>query len=350
MPKRSGGTECYHAVEDSPRAQKNRADYPCCGAGRLIDLRICTFARAGKPLSALKELPAPTADSHVHHCLEEERLGKWVISVSEFENDLKYIQAQGYTTIVVQDLLDHYQKGTPLPEKPIMITIDDGHLSTYTYLYPLLKQYNMKAVLSIVGAYTDEYTETTDTTVSYAYLSWDNVKELSDSGVIEIQNHSYNMHSTKNGHNGISRMGGESDEAYKKRFMEDIGGLQTAIQEHTGRTPTAFTYPFGYINEDSKPYIKELGFQVVFTCEERVNRLRKRLTIFSRLCASTVRTAGLWRISSSISTLRSLEWPPFEAAMNTDAASRQGTLRRGVMLIHVRTSRSDSVYHTLRKK
>ena len=211
-----------------------------------------------------------------HHCLEEERLGKWVISVSEFENDLKYIQAQGYTTIVVQDLLDHYQKGTPLPEKPIMITIDDGHLSTYTYLYPLLKQYNMKAVLSIVGAYTDEYTETTDTTVSYAYLSWDNVKELSDSGVIEIQNHSYNMHSTKNGHNGISRMGGESDEAYKKRFMEDIGGLQTAIQEHTGRTPTAFTYPFGYINEDSKPYIKELGFQVVFTCEERVNRLPEK--------------------------------------------------------------------------
>ena len=81
-----------------------------------------------------------------HHCLEEERLGKWVVSVSEFEGDLKYIQSQGYTTIVVQDLLDHYQKGTPLPEKPIMITIDDGHLSAYTYLYPLLKQYNMKAV------------------------------------------------------------------------------------------------------------------------------------------------------------------------------------------------------------
>ena len=69
---------------------------------------------------------------------------KYVISPDEFESDLKYIKENGYETIVVADLLEYFDNGKALPEKPIMITFDDGCLNNYTYAFPLLKNIMQK--------------------------------------------------------------------------------------------------------------------------------------------------------------------------------------------------------------
>ena len=90
-----------------------------------------------------------------HHILESSsRLGDYVISPQQFEADLQFLSVHGYQTVTVLDILRLVQTGGPLPEKPVLITFDDGYESTYAYAFPLLKKYGMTAVVSIIGSYT----------------------------------------------------------------------------------------------------------------------------------------------------------------------------------------------------
>ena len=78
--------------------------------------------------------------------------GTYVISPVQFENDLKKIQSESYTTVTVHDLVEYVYNNRPLPEKPIMLTFDDGYYNNYLYAYPLLKKYGCKAVISPITA------------------------------------------------------------------------------------------------------------------------------------------------------------------------------------------------------
>ncbi len=208
-----------------------------------------------------------------HGVIKEKKLqGKYVISPETFENDLKYLKENGYTTIVIKDLIDFAYEGKPLPEKPIMITFDDGYYNNYLYAFPLLKEYNSKMVFSPIGRYADAYSETVDTHANYAHASWDNINEMIGSGLVEVQNHSYNMHTTK-GRNGTKKKKGESLDEYKKLFSEDVMKMQKTIKKNTGIEATTFTYPFGAISNVSVDILKELGFKATLTCEAKMNKL-----------------------------------------------------------------------------
>jgi len=198
----------------------------------------------------------------------------YFIDPSIFENDLKYLQDNGYTTVVVADLIAYVENGTPLPEKPVMLTFDDGYYNNYMHAYSLLQKYGMKAVISPVGKLTDDYSSIQNTHEYYAYLNWDRIREMSLSGVIEIQNHTYDMHHT-DGTGSIKRRNGESDEAYNKRISDDFSLFQTRAVEIVGITPTAMVYPYGAYNETSEKIAHELGFKATFTCREGVNYITR---------------------------------------------------------------------------
>lgn len=199
----------------------------------------------------------------------------YIISEAAFENDLKYLKENGYTTIVIKDLIDFVEEGKSLPQKPIILTFDDGYLNNHTYAFPLLKKYNSKAVLSIIGYYTDIYTASPDENPGYAHVTWQNVKEMINSGLVEMQNHSYNLHTTDMGRNGSKKKRGESIEEYKTVLVEDLGKLQNLFKENTGYVPTTYTYPFGSVSNDSFDIIKEMGFKASLSCESGMNHISR---------------------------------------------------------------------------
>ena len=85
-----------------------------------------------------------------HSLLKDEKLqNDYTVSPTLFENDLKYLTENGYTTVVVKDLIDYVYGKKSLPEKCIMLTFDDGYNNNYTDLYPLLQKYNVKATIFI---------------------------------------------------------------------------------------------------------------------------------------------------------------------------------------------------------
>jgi len=210
----------------------------------------------------------------MYHEIKTYKTGKDVILPSEFENDLRYLKENGYTTITIEDLLNYVADEADLPEKPIILSFDDGYLSTYVYAYPLLKEYNMKIVLSIIGKNTDDFTNIPDDDLDYSHVTWDQLNEMMDSGCVEVQNHTYNLH--KYGKRiGCGQKKNESYADYEKVLTEDVGKLQDEVLLRTGKTPAAFAYPYGAYNDTTDKILKELGFQATLTCNYGVNVLTR---------------------------------------------------------------------------
>ncbi|MBO9198816.1 MULTISPECIES: polysaccharide deacetylase family protein [Niastella] len=75
------------------------------------------------------------------------------VNTAELRKHFNYLNKMGYTTIFISDVLAHIEQKKPLPAKPVMITLDDGYRDNYTSLYPLLKEYNIKANIFLVGGF-----------------------------------------------------------------------------------------------------------------------------------------------------------------------------------------------------
>ncbi len=240
--------------------------------GLLISSVAGFFADAGQPADATLEEGIRLPVVMYHHVLETGKFGEYVISSGELEKDLKYIAEKGYEAVLMRDLIAYVTEGTPLPEKPILITFDDGYESNYRYAFPLLQKYGMKAVISVIGYWSELYSHEQYKHINYSHLTWEQIKELQDSGIVEIQNHSYHLHSLEN-RRGARMKNGEDVSHYQEILRQDLSKNQEMLQNATGVLPTTFTYPFGYISKESFPVLEELGFQASLSCQEGMNRI-----------------------------------------------------------------------------
>lgn len=189
----------------------------------------------------------------MYHELMPDKSDKMVIAPWEFESDLKYLQKNDYITITMTQLIDYVYYDTPLPPKPIILTFDDGYLNNYKYALPLLEKYHMKAVLSLIGKDTDDYTETKSDNLNYSHVTWQQAYEMMESGCFELQNHTYDLHSDGSNRYGCAIKPGESLEHYEQVLTEDLTRCQQVITNNTGFTPNTFTYPYGSVSKDSLP-------------------------------------------------------------------------------------------------
>ena len=205
-----------------------------------------------------------------HISTDPSRLGDYVVSPETFENDLKYLSRLGYTSISLSELIAYVDGKGPLPEKPIMITFDDGQRSFAEYALPLLEKYDMCAVAAIVGKYADDYTQSGDMNVIYAYMGWPELAQLVQDPHVEFQAHSYDMHSLDH-RKGCAIMSGENEKDYENVFSTDMALLNARFSEHLGFVPLGFAYPFGIRCPSCKNLLLSSGCRALFTCDERVN-------------------------------------------------------------------------------
>lgn len=209
----------------------------------------------------------------MYHSLlkDTSRAGPYVIPPTLFASDLAWLKSHGYETVLMQDLINYVDNGTSLPEKPVVITFDDGYYNNYLYGFPILQEQNMKAVISIIGLYTDKFSAADENNAYYSHCTWPQINEMLQSGLVEIQNHTYNLHTYNNGRHGCAKKAGESLASYQSLLCEDVLKLQNRITEMTGTVPTTFTYPFGSFSSETKQIIGELGFRATLSCESGIS-------------------------------------------------------------------------------
>lgn len=238
-----------------------------------LSAAFAVFAVQAEPLSPEKTIELPII---MYHSLLKDSTyhGKYVISPVQLEKDIQCLYEMGYTTVHMKEVISYVQNGTPLPEKPIILSFDDGYYNNYVYAYPLAQQYAAKLVIAPIGYYTEQYSKVNDNHANYSHITWDQIREMSDSGLVEFQNHTYNLHESK-GRKGAGKKSGETFEQYQKVLNEDIGEMQEKLEACTGKTPTTMVFPFGTVCDDGIKIVRELGFQAVFTCREKINFLTR---------------------------------------------------------------------------
>jgi len=153
-----------------------------------------------------------------------------------FADHLAFLSAAGYTTIDLYHLLDALTWGRPLPERPIIITLDDGYRDHYENAFPLLREYGFTATFFVLTEPMDHSSD--------RYLTWSQLEEMAAAGM-RFEPHSRTHPDLRN-----------SDHDFL--VWEILGSVQ-AIQGHTGRYPRFFAYPSGQYNEAVIDFLKEIN-------------------------------------------------------------------------------------------
>ena len=176
-----------------------------------------------------------------------------------FKAQMLELKDAGFTTIFYSDLIDYVENGTPLPPKPIIISVDDGYRSNYTHLFPILKDLEMKAEISLITNAIQNY--------DWA-MNWDQVRKMADSGLVSFQSHTNRLHSDltpQGGRLGILKHPDESWEEYVSLLAEDIAVSLKTIEKNIDVKPDVFTYPRGKWNHMAEGLTAQLGCKASVT-------------------------------------------------------------------------------------
>lgn len=165
----------------------------------------------------------------------------WTLPISRFREDLQWLSDHGYTAVLPSQLA----AGKPLPERAVMITFDDGYESNYTLAFPVLQEFNVGAVISLIVGPIDRQDP--------GWLTWDMCREMSKSGLVEFGSHTYESHAGQ----GIKRQKGESQEEYEARIFPDIEKSISIIQSELGNEVNFFAYPHGTTDKWASGFLKE---------------------------------------------------------------------------------------------
>lgn len=216
----------------------------------------------------------------IYHHLDPNISDYETVKPSDFEAQMSYLHKAGYHTITVSELETFVRTGKRLPSKPILLTFDDGYESNYQYAYPILKKYRMKATIFVIAERMGHQD------LKLPRLTWEQCKEMYDSGFVDIQSHSYDLHSKVKDENGkpapaaLTRIKGkdgklETKEAYEARVKADFILSKTLIEQKVGNHVTSFCFPFGAYNDDLVRLLKEVGFTTAFTTATGVSTYRE---------------------------------------------------------------------------
>lgn len=213
----------------------------------------------------------------------------YAISTERLEEHFKFFKQNGYTPISLKQY-DNYLKGkAKLPKKPIILTFDDGRESMYTHIYPLLKKYNYPAVFAIILSYMDK--NILPTTDIKKMVSWQELKEMQISGLVEVASHTYDLHnfivSNKYGdkqqnvttikwHNDNY----ETEMAFNQRIDEDMQIGNDFFLKNMGNSSNILVWPYGVYNDYAIDSAKKVGYKYQMMLNDDVNLQDN--TLFSR--------------------------------------------------------------------
>jgi peptidoglycan/xylan/chitin deacetylase (PgdA/CDA1 family) len=158
---------------------------------------------------------------------------KMVVSPETFALQLDYLARQGYRVIRLSQVSEFLLGKRALPDRSVVITLDDGHISTYQYAYPLLKKHGFPATFFLYSDFIG----------SGDALRWTQIKEMAASGLIDFQAHS------KTHSNLMVRLQGESEQQYRDRLDTEIRVPQEVLQRNLSAKVTHYAYPYGDANE-----------------------------------------------------------------------------------------------------
>ena len=204
------------------------------------------------------------------------------VSVDHLEEQLAWLKKNGYNIVGVQNVLDAAAGKDTLPDKSVLLTFDDGYESFYTHVFPILKKHHYSATVSLVGAWMDGNLATYNGTKPL--LNWNQVREMVQSGLVEIGSHSYDLHkgipANPQGNTqaaAVTRLYDdpmlvyENDEEYRDRIHNALLKSAEFIFQHAGVRPRVMVWPYGEYNQITVQASHEAGMPMTMGLADNFN-------------------------------------------------------------------------------
>lgn len=214
---------------------------------------------------------------------------QYAVSPDTFEKQIAWLHDHGYKFVSVDDILAARAGKKALPEKAVLLSFDDGYRSFYQYAFPVLKRYNAPAVLALVGSWlTPNENQQIDFGGEHVarstMFSWAELKEMVDSGLVELGSHSFALHDgiLANPQGNMepavtTRMYSskthsyEKDSAYRNRIYDDLKRNNELLRKHGFKSPRVMIWPYGAYNMEAVKIAEKLGMPISLTLEDGPN-------------------------------------------------------------------------------
>jgi peptidoglycan/xylan/chitin deacetylase (PgdA/CDA1 family) len=210
----------------------------------------------------------------LHNVVDERaRLDEDGTTTSDLVGFFEYLVSNGWHALTL-DAVDRADRGGPaLPEKSILITIDDAYASSYTRVYPLLLATRMPAIVAAPSAWM----ERGQGPAGEAVLTWAQAREMQRSGLVEFASHGHDLHGSVRGNPQASQVpafafrlfdpagGYEDDDAYHRRVGADLRQSIAVMTRELGRAPRAIVWPYGRHTRSAVEVAQALGFRFALT-------------------------------------------------------------------------------------
>ncbi len=236
------------------------------------------YSAYGEPEANSARVPILT----YHHITDEPQSGT-EITPEGFRAQIKALSDGGYTPLFFSDLEDYVVKGYPLPEKPVVITFDDGYMSNYEKAFPILKEFDMKATVFVIGVSVGSTERYKDTEYPITpHFGWGEAREMVASGLVEIGSHADDMHQwapyeTGEARENILRLPGESEADYVAAVIADFEKSAADIERETGERPAMLSFPSGKYDVLSQWALSEAGVRMTVGVEEGIAEIVRGL-------------------------------------------------------------------------
>ena len=225
----------------------------------------------------------------------------YAVTTQQFSEHIDWLQKNGYHFINVDQLLKAHQGKYTLPTKPVLLTVDDGYQSFYQNAYPIIRAKKIPVVLAVVGSWLEPKADQKvdfggDEIARNKILSWNELKEMQNSGFVEIASHSYHLHrgvtanpQANSEPAAITRIYDlktktyESDASYRTRVYQDLKKNNDLLKAHGLRSPRVMVWPYGRYNMQLVQISKQLGMPITITLDDGADHAKQSIQNMGRI-------------------------------------------------------------------
>lgn len=208
------------------------------------------------------------------------------ISAQTLIKHFNWLKENGYNVISWQQVIDAENGKDTLPDNAVLLSFDDGYETMYNVVFPLLKAYHYPAVFAPVTGWLDT---PANQKIAYAdkmldrsvFATWSQVKEMEQSGLVEVASHTHNLHNGINANPSGGQLPSviapeykngkyETEDAYKNRLKSDFARSVQTLVNHIGKKPRVMVWPYGQFNDVAVQLTRQAGMPHYFSLGEKI--------------------------------------------------------------------------------
>ncbi|MGA7617476.1 MAG: polysaccharide deacetylase family protein [Thermoanaerobaculia bacterium] len=195
--------------------------------------------------------PPVSATVLTYHIVQSPNDTRMAITRESFRLQIEYLASSGYEVIPLSELMDYVAgKIDSLPPNPVVITVDDGYRSTYSEVFPVMKQFGFPFTIFIYPQFIGQ---------GHYALTWDEIREMSNAGV-DVESHTWS-------HAWLPHRFHEemSADDYSAWLVHELRGSKKKIEDETGRIVRYLAYPYGTYDSTVVKALDDAGYDAGLT-------------------------------------------------------------------------------------